>query len=153
MAKHHITRSCGHADTIQVYGPMKDRHWKVQREEAKTCRACWLALQRKLDEAENAELALPALIGSEKQVAWATSLRLKGLRGIEKKKAEWKAHLARSEASEEQASQMWEMIESLTAKLLAKTDSRWWIEHRHLCMGDAWGGNHLLTEMERELAS
>ena len=60
MAKHAITRQCGHAETVLVYGPMKDRQWKIDRERGKLCRPCWLALQHRLDEDENAELALPA---------------------------------------------------------------------------------------------
>lgn len=82
MAKYNGTFSCGHEGKVNIIGPTKDREWKKERAFNKMCPECW---EKHLDEerekankeaAEKAkEMELPQLTGSEKQVAWAITLR------------------------------------------------------------------------------
>ena len=40
MAKYDVTYSCGHEGTIGVFGPEKDRQWKVDRISEGLCPEC-----------------------------------------------------------------------------------------------------------------
>lgn len=92
MAKYEVTFSCGHTDTVQLVGPVKERERKIKWfEESGLCPDCFRAqreAERKALEEErreeteaasaNAEaMGLPQLIGTEKQVAWAVRIRQK----------------------------------------------------------------------------
>lgn len=82
MAKYDVTYTCGHSGVVNIIGPVKDREWKRQNEENKTCPDCWrksIEEERELKNKEAAEKAaemeLPELTGSPKQIAWANTLR------------------------------------------------------------------------------
>jgi hypothetical protein len=82
MAKYNVTYACGHSDTIQLYGKCRDREWKLSREEEKLCPDCYRAKIEADRQKQNAEAAeanqaagLPTLEGTEKQIAWAETLR------------------------------------------------------------------------------
>lgn len=75
--------SCGHEGRVNVIGPGKDRQWKIDREFSGLCPECYKKEQAEKRANANAEAAkksaemdLPKLEGSEKQVAWANTLRL-----------------------------------------------------------------------------
>ncbi len=91
MAKYEVTYTCGHTDTIELFGRMKDREWRLEREKDKLCPECWkkqLEEDRAKENAEAAEanktLGLPELEGTEKQIPWAESIRQQILSAIEK---------------------------------------------------------------------
>lgn len=82
MAIYDGTYSCGHDGRTNIIGPGKDRQWKADAHFRGLCPECWE--QKKLEEREKAnaeaaakaiEMELPELEGSEKQVAWANTLR------------------------------------------------------------------------------
>jgi hypothetical protein len=82
MAMYDGTYSCGHEGRVNVIGPGKDRQWKADAHFRGLCPECWE--QKKLEEREKAnaeaakkakEMELPVLEGTEKQVAWANTLR------------------------------------------------------------------------------
>jgi len=82
MAWYYGTYSCGHEGRVNIIGPVKDRQWKADREFSKMCPECYkqyLEKQREkeiLEAKEKAEeMELPELTGTEKQVAWAITLR------------------------------------------------------------------------------
>lgn len=57
MAQYDVTYSCGHTETVQIYGPHKDRERKIAWfERSGHCRACYRALK----DAECAEQAAAA---------------------------------------------------------------------------------------------
>lgn len=92
--------SCGHAGEINVCGPHRDRQWKVDRKFSGLCPECYKKKieeekERKNREAaeKSAEMELPELTGTEKQVAWATTLRMEFIKKYEKKIAEGKENL------------------------------------------------------------
>lgn len=87
MAWHEGTYACGHEGRVQIYGPVKDREWKEKQEFSKLCPECW---KKKMDE-ENQKaiemarkIELPELQGTEKQVAWANTIRLKFIEKFDK---------------------------------------------------------------------
>ncbi len=74
--------SCGHEGVIDIIGSTKDRGWKKEHEFSQLCPECrkkahQLELEEKNRLAMEAaiEMELPLLTGSEKQVAWATTIR------------------------------------------------------------------------------
>lgn len=82
MAWYYGIFSCGHEGRVNIIGPTKDREWKKERVFEKLCPECYekyLAEERKkankeaIKKAE--EMELPMLLGTEKQVAWANTLR------------------------------------------------------------------------------
>ena len=80
--KYYGTYACGHEGAVQIYGPTKERERKKSYIFSHLCPECEkLEIQKKRDEVNKksmafaAELGLPALTGSEKQIAWATTIR------------------------------------------------------------------------------
>lgn len=76
--KYHVTRTCGHEERIELFGKNSAREYKLAEAAKELCTEC-RAAQRQKAEKHNMELAeangLVTLEGSEKQVAWATTIR------------------------------------------------------------------------------
>lgn len=82
-----ITRSCGHDEEIQVFGPIKNRPAQIARAAGQVCRPCFMAAREQLRQEENAEATrqtatLPPLDGTEKQIVWANTIRWKAILDI-----------------------------------------------------------------------
>lgn len=149
MAKYNITHSCGHTDTVQLYGPHRDRDRRIQWLEGKPCRACeeanLQARRETLNEAaaeEAKSLGLPDLVGTPKQVAWATTLRKQILDSyptivsgviVSLITAERRQYLLDS-GGRLTAEESQRLKEAFRAELLAwaanHIDASWWIDHR-----------------------
>jgi hypothetical protein len=71
MAWNTITYACAHTEQVQLYGPTVGRDRAVAAATSHDCPACRAAKAAKQD----AENGLPALVGSEKQVGWASECR------------------------------------------------------------------------------
>ncbi|NLZ19353.1 MAG: hypothetical protein GXY24_03680 [Bacteroidales bacterium] len=87
MAKYSVEcPACNKSYTVQLYGPGRDREYKLNNWDW-TCDAC-REKQRQEENAkaaaENAAAGLPALTGTEKQIAWAETLRVERLGVIRK---------------------------------------------------------------------
>ena len=78
MAQYTTTCTCGHEYTFNLYGPMRDRERKLEWLAGQPCPKCRAEAKRKAA-AEAAEKAaadkLPALVGTETDVATATQVR------------------------------------------------------------------------------
>lgn len=87
MAKYQVECSvCGKSFERVLFGPGKDREWKLAQ--TQTCPECWEAEQAAARAKANAAAvefgkSLPALDGSEKQIAWAEVLRKKAIERCE----------------------------------------------------------------------
>jgi hypothetical protein len=124
MAKWEITRSCGHVETVQIGGKVAARDEVAEYEATKSCYACYKAEQ---DEkraaanakaaAENKETGLPTLTGSEKQIAWAESIRSAAAKEIGELVATAKPEMAA-------------VVNQAAEGILSATESKWWIDHR-----------------------
>jgi len=127
MAKYNGTFSCGHEGRVDIIGPSKDRDWKIERAFDKRCPDCyskWLEEEqiRKNNEAiEKAkEMELPELIGSEKQVAWANTLRQQLIENIQNKMVK----IEERKGNKELANTIFDFI------LTTKTAAKWFIDNR-----------------------
>lgn len=124
MAKYEVTRSCGHVETVDLYGPRKNREWRLENVEAeKLCEECYkakLAEERELANKQAAEAAqaqgLPKLEGTEKQVAWAETIRQEVLTAIDD-------YILEDEAKDPRVIEIVNHIKS-------KTSASWWIDRR-----------------------
>lgn len=79
--KYNIKFSCGHEGVIELYGKQEERERKIYlAERYGYCPECE-ARKREEENKKNSELAkaigLPELKGSEKQIAWAETIRMK----------------------------------------------------------------------------
>ena len=85
MAWYYVKRSCGHEERFQITGNHSYREWMIARLEGELCSDC-IAAQRAEENAAaaaaNAESELPALVGSEKQIGWAATIRHNRARGV-----------------------------------------------------------------------
>lgn len=78
MAKYTVNHACGHSSTVQLFGPKKDREWRMQQLEGEDCPECRQTRRAAQAERmkEQAEAAgLPELTGTERQCVWAEQLR------------------------------------------------------------------------------
>lgn len=116
MAQYTITRTCGHTETVQITGNMSERPRQEAYEATKLCRECYRAA--KLAEAQAATGDLLALTGSDKQIAWATTIRAEALAHVDQ--------YDQAEAPVEQRA----AVATVRAQLTAHTDSRYWIDNR-----------------------
>jgi hypothetical protein len=128
MSKYQIERKCGHIEEMQIYGAIKDRDRRAEWESGKLCYECYKAEQarKRAEESAAASTAaqadgLPALAGSEKQIAWAESIRRALVDGVEK-------ILAGYEAKEPEKVAMFRA--DFRNVELAETSSHVWIENR-----------------------
>lgn len=82
-----VTMKCGHEETKDIYGSTKEREKKIWYFE--NCCSCDACIKKVHEEAnakaveELKELALTELEGSEKQIAWANTIRSTMMKDIE----------------------------------------------------------------------
>lgn len=125
MAQHNIRHTCGHEETVQIYGTNVhgERQRKAEWLESKPCRDC----ERKAMREENLTGAAE-LTGSDKQVDWANDLRAKAIGGI-------KAKLAKIDTQYIAAPQEWKDAqrkagEAIITAMLAETSAKTIIDNR-----------------------
>jgi hypothetical protein len=116
--KYEVTHSCGHEQTHQLFGKHSERDNKVSWLEGTLCTDCRKeeqAQQRKeaseKASSEAKEIGLPALTGSDKQIAWAEALR-----------AEIISQLPKFEN--------FEKIDEFQIWLFSQTSAKFWIDGR-----------------------
>ena len=76
MAKYTITHICGHSETVELFGKLADRDRKIAWLESKPCWDCDRAAETKRWHDVGRALGLKDITeGTEKQIAWAYSIR------------------------------------------------------------------------------
>lgn len=146
MSKYTITRACGHTESVQIYGKVSERDRLASYEERKDCEECYKASQI-AKRAEAAQVAadaakasgLPALIGSEKQVAWAETIRANMIAGHE----DVRAKLASKDDEVAHATM------GALDRIVACNSAKWYIDHRD--DADTKGMLGYLTTVARRL--
>ncbi|MCH4856989.1 hypothetical protein [Bifidobacterium pseudolongum] len=125
MAQYNIHHTCGHEETVQIYGTNVhgERQRKAEWLESKPCRDC----ERKAIREETLTGAAE-LTGSDKQVNWANDLRAKAIDDI-------KTKLAKLDTQYIAAPQDWKAAqrkagETIITAMLAETSAKTIIDHR-----------------------
>ena len=114
-----ITHACGHEQAHSLTGFASQQERKARWLRTTTCRTCFIAEKRSeqadaaaQDSAAVAHLDLPTLTGSERQIAWASTIRAKRLATV----------VASSAVG----------AESDHRAYFLATDAKWWIDNRDL---------------------
>lgn len=135
MAKYAVKMSCGHEETIELFGKTADRDRKIAwLQEHGTCSACYKA---RLDAekiaatkaaAEKAvEDNLPELTGSEKQINWAMTIRAQKLTDLDKMFGDLNAKIT----DEQMRSKNQIAYQAARNVLTSKTEAKYWIDNRN----------------------
>lgn len=126
VAKYQATHTCGHAAEHNLFGPYEQRRRRLAQLEAGPCPECEQAKRETANAAANAaaakaasEAGLPELAGSERQIAWAESIRAKAI-------AEAEGAIAATATTAERKAQ----VAPLLARLKAQDKAAWWIDNR-----------------------
>jgi hypothetical protein len=119
MAKYTITHTCGHTEEVQLFGKMEDRERKIKWLESQECDECRKAKANAEAAAAKEARGLADLEGSEKQIAWANTIREKAYKCVD---------ALAPFASNPQAKAM---MDGWKAKMDAETSAKWWIDNRN----------------------
>jgi len=121
MALNTINHSCGHTQSIEIYGKFEERKNKISWMESQVCPDCFRVSKEQEYQLENDrsanlsnEIGFTALSGSPSQIAWAQSVRQKHLETII------------SEGTGHPTSGWALMIEFINLEI----SSSWWIDNR-----------------------
>ena len=119
MAQYGITYRCGHEDTVQIYGTNVhgEREKKAAWYGTIDCPACRAAKARQGHD------GLPALEGTDRQVAWADDIREEVLEEARNDRDGWANH----GAAEEQIT----AADRIIVWLEAQASASWWIDHQY----------------------
>jgi len=111
MAKYDVTYTCGHTETVELFGKTSERERKIAwMEQNCVCPTCYKEKQQK----EAAAFDLPELTGTPKQISWAETLRNGVFEKLEFEK------LARGKNP----------TDEFVDWLKSQTESRFWIDNR-----------------------
>ena len=142
MSKETVNFSCGHSETQQFYGKHADRVSRLEWLERGVCRECFRVEQIKKRAEESTAAAeqaknngLPPLVGSDKQIAWAETIRKNALDSesnavISTEKYEEEYAKLTAEEQKNQATKIFESMLSARNRLETETAARWWIDNR-----------------------
>ena len=151
MAWNTITYACGHTTREQLYGPMAQRERTIERALDKLCPECYAAkieAERAAESAAAAEAAknagLPALTGSEKQIAWAESIRAKQVEIL------LKLDHALANAPATANADAVRISREIIAATIARTAAKDWIDGRDKPLGRVWLSAQVKAMMEKK---
>lgn len=139
MAKYEVEcPDCGASYTVQLYGPGRDRDWKLENWDW-TCDECKEKLRQKANQqaaTANAEAGLPPLTGSEKQIAWAEIIRKQKIATLDE---ELSKHDLTDRIDKDR-------FNAALVNLRNKADAKWWIDNRDMHVNRMLHAEYAVTE-------
>jgi len=152
MAKYTIEHICGHSEDMQIYGPTRERQGKADWLASRDCAECYARkLQAQRAEAsaqaaaQSAAAGLPALTGSDKQVAWAESIRAAAVAILIPLRDKLR-NPPRALSAEEITAQSTAI--SIVEAALARTSAHEWIESRATIYDVVWLKSEVRKQQE-----
>ncbi len=155
-----IRHRCGHTVLHPFYGD-DDFTWadRATQLEQGICRLCAAADQReeRRKKAVQAsyharERGLPPLEGSDRQVAWAETVRLGAFSAIDKV-FKWMEQV--NEEAKREDPDYWHSVQQGVRRSVAyleqQRDAKWWIDHRHGMHNNLDSGRALLSSIAQEM--
>ncbi len=115
-----VKRNCGHMSEVQLYGTSAERDRKAAWMRTTPCLKCERGEQ--VSVATEANAGMLALVGSEKQVAWAETIRAKAMSKLKAARADYAAQGAPADQIA--------LFDAAMAKVAAQAIASWWIDHR-----------------------
>ena len=125
MAKYTINHTCGHKVDVQLYGSHKDRERRIAWLETQECEECRKAKANAAAASAKMERGLANLSGSDKQIAWANTIRENAYKCLD---------TLTQFATNDQAKAM---MDSWRGKMDAETTAKWWIDNRYNIPSDS----------------
>ncbi|MDR2551426.1 MAG: hypothetical protein LBD10_14645 [Desulfobulbus sp.] len=152
MGTYGVIHSCGHKEIHQLFGKIADRERKIEWMESVPCLECKRIADEEARDEHNRESAianhatgLPQLEGTEKQIAWAETIRKEAIAKIDQR---WKAFADRVEIiianpstlaqAQQQAvddgyadiDEFAHYLAKAIEKIKGEPSARWWIDNR-----------------------
>lgn len=124
MPNHSFAYACGCAGVVYLQGPRRAREARVSFYEGRKCPNCYRHDKAAALNAEGTQAGLPALEGSDKQILWATKIRLDVLGRLGKVIAQGKAE---SSSLSPAAQEALTSLESARSRRLEWTSAHRWI--------------------------
>lgn len=122
MAQYNVTHACGCEATVRLTGKQAARYATIERLAKTTCSAC----RAEQAAASAAASNLPALTGSDKQVAWASDLRPEWLGKVAEVADSLRARLTNPAMADALEAAVAEVVEQGVARTAAAA----WIDSR-----------------------
>ena len=135
MPTYTIMHKCGHAEKVFLTGSKEERERIILSKEGDLCSACTAENNSKLD----AEMNLPELIGTEKQVIWASQIRRGYIKNMDER-----VDAAKDYPGKENDLAIYAHFRSNTR------DAIFWIDNRHLAATELLA--EYMKRYEEELA-
>lgn len=129
MGKYNITYKCGHEDRVELFGSMKSRDYRLEQMSQSLCPECQRKEKMRLCGEMEEELSLPELKGSEKQIAWARSLRKDALDKLRNSLRDVDKKMQRND--DEELKTLKEYIEITIKYMSEQTESKFFIDNRY----------------------
>lgn len=129
MGWERVEYKCGHKDEIQMYGKESSRDAEVERLSHRLCPECYArqrAREAAATAAEQAAAGLPALTGSDKQIAWALKIRSELLDVA----ADGRQRLDALDQAHPNTQRSVRLLDAALDALRRQTRASWWIDHR-----------------------
>jgi hypothetical protein len=155
-----IRHACEHVVLHPFYGD-DDYTWdeRAQQLAASPCRVCQADEQEQERQQKAAqarlfasERGLPPLEGSDRQVAWAETVRLSAFGAVDKV-LKWMDEVD-AQAEEEDPDYWYGVKQGIKRSiefLEEQCEAKWWIDHRHGIMNNLDGGRALLSSIAQEM--
>lgn len=136
--KYTVTYSCGHAGTVELFGPERDRERKLEwYRDSAVCPECYAKQQADERAAIESQYDLPALTGSEKQIAWAEKIRAGFL--TERPEAEKSLTVQSDRVAPEVMEQFRTLLAEFLDEFFAESSAGKWIDRRNGSLKSFWG--------------
>lgn len=137
--------SCGHEGSVYIYGKSDYREWRKEKIFSGICPDCYkkqlakertVAKEAAMEEAK--EMQLPELFGTEKQVAWAVTLRSECINKVSAFFKENAGKKIRIETDGKKIYAVDELASAFDSLLETQTSAKFWIENRSdFCLQEA----------------
>ena len=144
--RYDIEHQCGHIDTYNIFGANLERDRKVHYLESISCKAC--ARSHRVENLQECFPDLPWIEeGTEKQVAWAVSIRLESAVKLQKLINRIEREIAPHDP--EVAEKGLKIIQ----ETLSKTGFQFWIDQRGNSFDESWLNQAFQQHQELHLES
>lgn len=130
MAKYIITYACGCAVEKQLYGKISKRESYVEWASKHECPECEKARLNSEAQAKAEQSNLPSLTGSDKQVAWAITIRQAFLSDLENGITD-RMKLINDSNREKAMASLAKINETRDTMIANETSASWWIDRRY----------------------
>ena len=130
MAKYTVTNTCGHTSSVELVGPERDRTRRLDAMERTTCRDCGRATATATATAQAEVAGLPTRTGTEKQIAWAATIRAEKLAAITVERELFVATGKRQMVPAELIIVELTAFDMAARKVAGQVAAGWWIDHQ-----------------------